>query len=266
MNGDLTLIIPIVLAGSICLVVGILMGILLMGLFRPVSSSKPKKLDRDLVEVLRIWRDRQSKQLVLEVGGKIFKKRDELSAKWSTGLVRLSEDLQSWLGMPEIEQRIDAVTVQINQDLANKLPSPLTTEPAKGYQQAGLSPIKPSQVSPTTIRVFSPPMVPGSEPVTTISPPNMEITDILSRAIIPEKSKEAPKPLKSVALQVNEILKEKLVDSPIKNRTIFISEDPGGGVVVFLDNFQYDGINDIPDPEVRQLLRECVTEWELRTG
>jgi hypothetical protein len=40
----------------------------------------------------------------------------------------------------------------------------------------------------------------------------------------------------------------------------------GKGVVVMIGLDQYEGVSEVPDPEVRALLRECVMEWERTAG
>jgi hypothetical protein len=39
-------------------------------------------------------------------------------------------------------------------------------------------------------------------------------------------------------------------------------EGPAGSIRVYLGVEGYDAIDDVPDPEVRRLIREAVSEWE----
>jgi hypothetical protein len=41
-------------------------------------------------------------------------------------------------------------------------------------------------------------------------------------------------------------------------------ELPGRGMMVMVGLDQYEGVEKVPDPEIRSLIREAVEEWEKR--
>lgn len=89
--------------------------------------------------------------------------------------------------------------------------------------------------------------------------------DVIVRAISSDVPKDVAAP-KSIAAQIDEILQEKLEISPLKDRGIRLMELPEKGLVVMVGTDEFDAVSDVPDPEVRDLLKECVTEWEKRSS
>jgi hypothetical protein len=101
---------------------------------------------------------------------------------------------------------------------------------------------------------------PSPEGGTKISPVN-----ILARALQSEVRTPMPEP-KSIAAQVDEILQEMLVDSPLNTKAIRLLELPGKGMVVMVGLDHYEGVDAVPDEEIRSLLQVAVAEWERRVS
>ena len=70
---------------------------------------------------------------------------------------------------------------------------------------------------------------------------------------------------KSIVDQINEILQDELKSHPAMTKGIRLSEDPRGGVVVWVGLDHYNGVDAVTDPMVKELLKEAVREWERRT-
>jgi len=85
-------------------------------------------------------------------------------------------------------------------------------------------------------------------------------------AVIPDKrTAEEVKTLpvfKSILEQIDEILQVKLEASPYKARKIQLIEGPGGAVIIKDGLNRFDGIDSVPDPLIRELIRQSVKEWE----
>jgi hypothetical protein len=79
----------------------------------------------------------------------------------------------------------------------------------------------------------------------------------------PKKPEEDESP-QSIAAQVNKILQERLPSTPLKDHNIRLSDVPGEGLVVMVDLDRYEGVDEVPMPEVRELIKQCVAEWENR--
>jgi len=267
MTADINYLLPLAIIGFIGLVVGLLVGFLMSGV-RGASRKTKQKRNRDLDEVIRIWLDRRSGELSMEIGGKFYKKVDEFSEKSRRGFAALINELQSWSSMPSIGQPPGGITTQ---------PVPIRdqqfTKPSPSEYDEGQFPGSSS----STIEL---PVIPLAEIETKLQPTeeidkvqlaesaDVQVTERRSRLLTLEKSqetsKESTEETKSIAAQVDEVLQEKLASTAYKDQGIRLLELPNGGMVVMVNDTQYDGVNEVPDPEVRLLIQESVAEWERR--
>jgi type IV secretory pathway VirB10-like protein len=82
------------------------------------------------------------------------------------------------------------------------------------------------------------------------------------RAADRSSKEEARKP-KSMVAQINEILQRKLVEASGTTRGIRLVEGPGGELRVYI-GLQSFSLADVPDADVKRMIREAVAEWEAR--
>jgi hypothetical protein len=240
------------LIGLIALVVGAVAGFLLAGLANPAAPATPTK-GKSLAEVARVWRDRRTGQVTLEMDGKMYNSSAEVSSQQKAALSQAIDELQLWLAGGE---RVGAVlsTTRPAAKTAEALPEPAPL--ATAVTATAVTARSDSPAAPEAL------LTPEPE----VKPPSMQLGDILASAIRPSKGKTTPGPAKSIAAQVDEIVQEKLPGSAYKDHLIMVTEQPKGGLLVRVDQEHYEGIGDVADPGIRAFLRECVAEWENRAG
>lgn len=70
----------------------------------------------------------------------------------------------------------------------------------------------------------------------------------------------------SIVGQINHILQDKLVGTPLEDRRISLIEMPGHTVAVKIGIDQFATIDEVPDPEIQAIIRAAVKIWEGRAG
>ncbi len=66
----------------------------------------------------------------------------------------------------------------------------------------------------------------------------------------------------TIAGQISLIIDDMLEGNPLKEKGIKLIENSHQGVDVWIGTEKFDGIDAIPYPEVQQLIREAVAQWE----
>ncbi|MBC8504088.1 MAG: hypothetical protein H8D34_04485 [Chloroflexi bacterium] len=193
----------------ISITVGYLAGSLL-------SSGRDRKEDQEPAQpaqpqfpadALHIWRDNQSKKIVLQVGKRIFRSGEPLPPTEGKHLAGLIAYLQRWLGIP-----------------ASPVQAPSQTEP------------QPAQL-------------PQSQPV--VSP-------------FTSDEPEIPYAEKSIVGQIDDILQEKITNTPLRERGIRLMENLDGSMRVMIGLDQFEDVSSIPDETVKAAIRAAVQDWEQR--
>jgi hypothetical protein len=254
----------------------------LFALFRSVSRKGKDSLfaGPNMESMAHLMRDTTNQELVVEMEGKTFESVNELSPTQLKRLGFISGVLAKWLepappvDTPEVASQVP----QPEQVAPEQPPEPFAT-PSSDEQSSALDtePAAESSGTPTTespspindwipaetIAVASldhhvPPFTPEPEPE--VKPVSTQITDVVSGIFNPTP---APAPaFKSIAMQINDLLQEKIADTQFEKRGISVSDGPDHGVLVTLDGKKYSGVKEVPDEEVRTLLRSVVLDWE----
>lgn len=79
---------------------------------------------------------------------------------------------------------------------------------------------------------------------------------------VPAKEDRPLAPAGSIVSQIDSILQQRIVGTPLEERGVFLAQSPEGGVMVYIGLTKYMGIEDVPDPEVKAAIREAISEWE----
>lgn len=91
--------------------------------------------------------------------------------------------------------------------------------------------------------------------------PSTTVTPEMTTPRVVERANSNPA-FKSIVEQIDDILQVKLIASPFNDRGIGLVEGPDGMVIVKDGNNRYDGVDAVPDPEIKALIQRAVAEWE----
>lgn len=241
--------------------------------------------DQNLSEVARLMRDTQTQDLVVEMDGNTFKTASELSPAQQRRLGFTASVLTKWLTQPPpttTEPTPDLPTLATSDDWAE--PAVLAEIPDTAMQPAA-APVPVPQPAPEadplglnqtpeysdwipaeSVPTLStdhhiPPF--ATEPTPEVKPVSTQLPDVVGGILNPTPT---PAPVfKSIAMQINDILQARILGTPFEKRGIIVSDGPDHGVLVTLDGQKYPGVKDVPDDEVRDLIRSSVLDWEKQS-
>jgi hypothetical protein len=66
----------------------------------------------------------------------------------------------------------------------------------------------------------------------------------------------------SIVGQINRVLQKNIVNTPLASRGISLMESVTGGVNVYIGVQHYEGLDDVPDEEIKAAIRAAIKEWE----
>ena len=75
-------------------------------------------------------------------------------------------------------------------------------------------------------------------------------------------AEKSPAPSTSIVGQIDEILQARLINSPLADKSICLTESPSGGVIVWVGSKNYESVDEIPDPKAVAAIRAAIAEWE----
>jgi hypothetical protein len=241
----------VLIIGGVCLLVGVVFGYLFGSLGKgkgqepdtQVEDQEPAPQVEDaerqgLIEVVRFWSDEDGKKVVPEVGGRMIHSLKELDATQRARLTRLMDQLR--LGP----------TAATQEPAATSAPDAVT--PDRKPPAEAIPSMPPVDVS----RVVVEPPAPR---------PSFSMLSALGRSLQPDIGK-APLAQKSIAAQIDDVLQEMLEGTPLAQKGVRLMELPGKGMVVLVGMEQYPGVNEVPDPDVRQAIRAAVAAWENKVA
>jgi len=78
----------------------------------------------------------------------------------------------------------------------------------------------------------------------------------------PEDDDEPVSAPNSIVAQIDSVLQARLAGSPLKEKGIRLQESLDGGVLVWVGIDKYEGVDEVPDEEIKAALRAAIKEWE----
>lgn len=130
-------------------------------------------------------------------------------------------------------------------------PSPVT-QPATAPAEA--APISGGPLADRLAAAAGPTPPPSSAP--TPAP--------VSAVLRPVAVREAPEPgtPTTMVAQIDAILQARLASSPLAGHAIRVVESSEGGAAIVVDKQRYAGVGDVPDPEIKAVIKAAIAEWE----
>lgn len=99
------------------------------------------------------------------------------------------------------------------------------------------------------------------QPATSTLPPIRPHAPVESS---PAKDERPTAPANSIVGQIDTILQARIAGTPLEQRRVFLSQSPEGGVIVHIGFDKYFGVEEVPDIEIKSVLRAAIAEWEKK--
>jgi hypothetical protein len=234
----------------ICVSVGFFTG-LLISLFR--SGGKELKPPRkDLLNVANLWRDKYDGQLWVQVDDKTGSGVGAFEGESRERVVKIATEMSAWIGRnaPQAAQ-----------------PAPPPLAPASPVQ----APVEAPPSSPTPAAssgdTSNPQWVSPSSSAQNVdaNKPRIDFVKGIRLTLEGDSSTRINQMNQlSIAAQVDEILQDKIKGTPLENRGLRLMELPEKGMVVMIGLEKYDSVDAVPYPDIQEILKTCVAEWEKR--
>lgn len=230
----------LILVSVICIVLGFFASVLLNTLrdedSQPLEDevqAPPGGKKGRYTPVARLWREKKTGSIVVETEGRSFVNVSGLSESQREEMEKVARDFRGWLGMGMAAQAQPA-------------------QPAlKTVMQTALPVHQP--INTPTANVIPP--APTSSP----TPFSQKLPAVTVQPVTTPAVSSGPK---SIVMQIEDILQDMIATGPMANRVIHLFEDPLRGVMVSVGSQTYEGIDNVPDQDVKATIRAAVAEWE----
>jgi hypothetical protein len=203
------------------------------------SPAAPGTVTIDDPGLLRI--KEQNGSFALDLDGQRVNP-SSLSAEQRRRLIDMLNIMRPWLEGSPISAPASAASPRPT------VPPPPSSEPITLEER-----LKAIGSAPPTSRLVSPQPIP---PASTLSP--------ASRASTIAKEDRPVVPANSIVGQIDAVLQQRLVGTPLEARGIFLAQSPEGSVNVYVGLTRYSGIDEVPDPEIKTAIRAAISDWENR--
>ena len=219
-----------------CLMFGVVAGYLIASLRdengdEPVdeASAPPGGRKGKYSAVARLWLEKTSKTLIVEIDGKAYLSPEPLKPDQLARLEHAVRDLARWLGVSVPREAAPPMTAQVQPVEQPPLP-PDAAPPADG------TPPAPS-AEPMKAPTEQHPVPADASPTFKIRPPLPASPVVTGTA-------------KTMVAQIDEIMQEMAAGTPLESYEITLSEDLRRGVIVWVGPSSYEGIDSVPNPEI----------------
>lgn len=101
-------------------------------------------------------------------------------------------------------------------------------------------------------------------PVNTAAPAPLPIRAQPAPAAAPRKEEPPAAAPTSMVGQINAILQTRIVNTKFASLGVTMIESPSGGVYVYVGLNKFEGIDAVPDEEIKAVIRAAIAEWEKK--
>ncbi len=222
------------------------------------TSTGPTPADPP-VELLRLLRDPHSGQLIVEIAGQRYTRLADISDKEiGQYILKLAAHL---LGFTNGMIAGEAGVKSLPAPKLGPLPLPPAareTQPARPQAAALESVVTTPKTTPPVEAALLASLI--QQPVKAPEPPQRR--GFFGRPK-PAQTEEPLLPPLNLAEQINRIVQARLLASPLAYTTkLEITSDLHGGIRINVNGTSYSGPDEIPNPEVRELIKESIRVWE----
>jgi hypothetical protein len=68
----------------------------------------------------------------------------------------------------------------------------------------------------------------------------------------------------SIVTMIDEVLQAKLLGTSLLSKSIRLEEGDMGEVIVFVGKERYSAVDDVPEPEIRAIIKSAISDWEKK--
>ena len=154
---------------------------------------------------------------------------------------------------PDRKKRLIELVTVLRPWLEGGQSSPAASQPAAPVQA-------PPVPDPVRVAISRP--VPAS--LRNATPPVP--VPVTLQSLVQTKKPEPEKNIASLSIvqQIDTVLQERLLNSPLAERGIRLQESIQGGVEVYVGLQKFHAVDDVPDEEIKTAIRAAIAEWEKK--
>lgn len=112
------------------------------------------------------------------------------------------------------------------------------------------------------LKAIGSPAAPDRPPAPSATPP--PAPSPAPRPAVMAKEDRPVAPANSIVGQIDTILQERLAGTALADRGVFLAQSPEGTVNVYVGLTRYNGIDEVPDPQIKAAIRAAIAEWEKK--
>jgi hypothetical protein len=180
----------------------------------------------------------------------VLKVSIDLALKWHLELDKIRIEDFSQMNA-EQRQRLVNIVMQIRPWIDGK---PVSTDAPLPVPQPA-----PEVPSVKTLMATSLAQPPISSPAPRVDPLRGLRSLLKNEVKIPGESKST-----SIVAMIDEVLQAKLMGTTLFSQGIRLEEGPMGEVIVIVGRNKYQGVDAVPEPEIRAIIKSAISDWEKK--